>query len=215
MNWNWEPGSWKKSSKVWLALATIWPLVYIPLFVITIFSVILLIPSGEPHTNRKTEDIDLLQLDRKIRNGEIKELIIAGSDVRAVDRVSDVEYRTYVPAESTRQEIIKTAGEPGEDGKPHVFRIEEKANPPGPAVSPLFPIGFIGLFAVHMITILLMLLLMPFYIVLVVKSSRLDETMRIVWVVLICLLGMFAMPVYWYLYVWRAGSSSATVANPS
>ena len=213
MNWNWEPGRWKKSSKVWLALATIWPLVYIPLFLITVFSVVLLIPSREPHAN--AQEIDLLQLDRKIRNGEIKELTVAGSDVRAVDRVSDVEYRTYVPAESTRKEIIKTAGEPGENGKPHVPSIEEKADPPSPAVSPLFPIGFFGLFAVHMFTILLMLVLMPFYIVLVVKSTRLDETMRIIWVVLICMLGMFAMPAYWYLHVWRDGSSSGIVANPS
>src|SRR6185503_5592978 len=108
MTWNWEPSLWKKSSKVWLALATIWPLVYIPLFLITVFSAVLLIPSRESHAN--AQDIDLLQLDRKIRNGEIKELTVAGSDVRAVDRVGDVEYRTYVPAESTRKEIIKTAG---------------------------------------------------------------------------------------------------------
>jgi hypothetical protein len=53
--------------------------------------------------------------------------------------------------------------------------------------------------------------LIPFYIVLVVKSDRLDETMRIVWVVLICMLGMFAMPVYWYLYVWRNGPPAGSV----
>jgi hypothetical protein len=48
-----------------------------------------------------------------------------------------------------------------------------------------------------------MFVLMPLYIILAIKNERLDQTMRIVWVVLACTVGMFADPVYWYLYVWR------------
>ena len=55
--------------------------------------------------------------------------------------------------------------------------------------------------------------LMPLYIILVVKSGRLDETMRIIWVVLICMLGFFAMPVFWYLYIWREPAASLARAN--
>jgi hypothetical protein len=44
--------------------------------------------------------------------------------------------------------------------------------------------------------------LMPLYIILAVKSDRLDQNTRIVWVVLLCMMGMFAMPIYWYLYIW-------------
>ena len=58
-------------------------------------------------------------------------------------------------------------------------------------------------FGAHMLTILLMMALLPVYIILAVKDERHDQTMRIVWVVLFCTVNMFAMPVYWYLYVWR------------
>lgn len=208
MNWNWEPNRWKKSTKVLLAIATVWPPIYMVLFLLTVFSFILLIPSGNPRVSRDAKEIDLIQLDRKIRNGEIKELTIAESDVIAVDRASNVEYHTYVASESTRAEIVSEAREQDANGRPRVDKIEKKENPPPPA---LLGIGFVGLFAAHLITILLIMGLMPFYIILAVKSTRLDETMRIVWVVLICMLGMFAMPVYWYLYVWRDAPPPGTV----
>jgi ATP-dependent Zn protease len=208
MNWNWEPDRWKKSTKVLLAIATVWPPIYMVLFVLVMFSFVLLIPFEDRRANRNSKDIDLIQLDRKIRNGEIKELTLTPSEVIAVDRVSNVEYRTYVSNESTREEIIKEAREQDANGRPRVDKIEEKNNQ---APSALLGSGFVGLFAAHLITMLLIMGLMPFYIILAVKSDRLDQTMRIVWVVLICMLGMFAMPVYWYLYIWRNGPPAGTV----
>jgi hypothetical protein len=212
MNWNWEPNRWKKSTKVLLAMATVWPPIYMVLFFLTVFSFVLLIPFADRRASHNSKDIDLIQLDRKIRNGEIKELTITASEVIAVDRVSSVEYRTYAASESTREEIIKEAREQDANGRPRVDKIEENDNRPPSA---LFPIGFAGLFAAHLITILLIMGLMPLYIILVVKSDRLDQTMRIVWVVLICMLGMFAMPIYWYLYIWRNGPPAGTVEIPS
>ena len=212
MNWNWEPNSWKKSTKILLAIATIWPPIYMVLFVLVIFSFVLMTPFANGRANRNSKDIDLIQLDRKIRNGEIKELTIAESDITAVDRASNVEYHTYVASESTKEEIIKEAREQDANGRPRVDRIEEKNNE---LHSTLFGIGFVGLFAALLITMLLMMGLMPLYIILVVKSDRLDQTMRIVWVVLICMLGIFAMPVYWYLHVWRNEPPSSTVGIPS
>jgi ATP-dependent Zn protease len=212
MNWNWESTRWKKSTKILLAIATVWPPIYMVLFFLVIFSFVLTTLFANNRADRNSKDIDVIQLDRKIRNGEIKELTITGNDVIAVDRASSVEYRTYVGSESTREEILKDAREQDENGRPRVDKIEEKNNQP-PAE--LLGVGFAGLFAAHFITIFLMMGLMPLYIILVVKSVRLDQTMRIVWVVLICMLGMFAMPVYWYLYVWRNGPPSGTVGIPS
>ncbi len=66
----------------------------------------------------------------------------------------------------------------------------------------LIPLGFLSFFAVHMLTILLSMGLMAFYIVRVFKTP-LEEAMKIMWTVLICTVGIFAMPVFWYLYIWR------------
>ena len=64
------------------------------------------------------------------------------------------------------------------------------------------------IFVLHLFTILMMFALMPFYIILAIKNERFDQTMRIVWVVLACTMGMLADPVYWYLYVWRTPTVS-------
>jgi len=212
MKWDWDPLGWKKSTKVLLGLVTLWPLVYMVLFLLTIFSFVFILGSEDGRTNRNANEVDLIQLDRKIRNGEIKELTISGSSVRALDRASNIEYHTYVSGETTRAELIKEARELDANGRPRVDKIEENENQP-PAG--LFPFGFAALFAAHILTILLIFGLMPLYIVLVVKSPQLDETMRIVWVVLICMMGFFAMPIYWFLYVWRNRAPSSAVETAS
>ncbi|MGH9873619.1 MAG: hypothetical protein ACRD9S_14315 [Pyrinomonadaceae bacterium] len=201
MNWNWDTNRWRRSWKVLLGLATVWPAIYMVLFLVTVFSFVLLIPFEDHRgSSRKTEDIDLIQLERKIDNGEIGELRVTAREIIAVDRVRGVEYYTSLTNGSTREEILKGAREVDSNGQPRVAKIDEDTSQPP---SGFLPIGFAALFVAHFITILLILGLMPLYIVLVVKSDRLDQTMRIIWVVLICMLGMFAMPVYWYLYVWR------------
>lgn len=118
----------KKSTKVWLGIATIWPVVYMFLFMASIFSLV----------------------------------IFSG---------------------------LRDGGPP--IGGP---------NPPG---SILFPIGFMGLMAVHMLTILGTLALTVFYIIRVFKTERLDQNMKIMWMLLLFFVGMIAQPVFWYLYVWR------------
>jgi hypothetical protein len=79
---------------------------------------------------------------------------------------------------------------------------EGGSTPPQELGSPLIPIGFLSFFAVHILTIFLIMGLMAFYIVRVFKTP-LDEAMKIMWTVLICMFGVFAMPVFWYLYIWR------------
>jgi hypothetical protein len=43
--------------------------------------------------------------------------------------------------------------------------------------------------------------LLVFYIIHVVKNKRIKDDMRIIWILIIFFGSMFAMPVYWYLYI--------------
>jgi hypothetical protein len=208
MTWNWEPRSWRKSAKVALGIVTIWPIVYIGLFVFSMFSIILLLPSTEKLSNRNCGNVDLLQLDRKIKNGEIKQLTVRPREIAALDRVGDCEFTIAVTNESTRQEIL-TEARKIVDGRQRVEKIEEDATDRDEL--PAFAVvGFVGLMVVHMFSVLLMVGLMPLYIILAVKNEGLDQTMRIVWVVLLATIGMFVNPVYWYLYVWRKPPAAST-----
>lgn len=208
---NWDPREWKRPLRLLLGLITIWPPVYVVLFVGSIFSMFLLIPfAAESRSKSGCGDIDLIQLDRKIRAGQIKQLTVHEDEILALDN-GECEYRVSVTNETTRNEILALARETV-NGRPRVAKVqEETARSP---VSPLFPVGFVVLFAAHFLTILLMTALMPLYIILAVKDERHDQTMRIIWVVLFCTIGMFAMPVYWYLYIWRSAPGQPP-ANPN
>ncbi len=93
------------------------------------------------------------------------------------------------------------------------------AGPPGSAPrlpgSPLLPVGFVGLIVVHLMTILGTLALTVFYIIRVFKTERLDQNLKIMWMLLLFFAGMFAQPVFWYLYIWRetVGPSSQNRAQ--
>ena len=205
---NWDPREWKRPLRLVLGLITIWPPVYIVLFIGSIFSMFLLIPfASESRSKPGCGDLDLIQLDRKIRAGQIKQLTVHEDEILALDNAGECEYRVSVNNESTRKEILTLAREPV-DGRPRVATVQEETS--RSPVSPLFPVGFVVLFAAHFLTILLMTALMPLYIILAVKDERHDQTMRIIWVVLFCTIGMFAMPVYWYLYIWRSAPGQPT-----
>src|SRR5207245_3784757 len=155
------------------------------LFFIGIFSFVLIASFTAQRSNRNTEDIDLIQLERKINNGELSQLTIRPSEIVACDRSCDCEYHTSVSNRATRAEIIRQAKELDENGKPRVPMIDEETSEPH--VPALFPIGFVVLFAVHFITVWLMLGLLVLYILLAVKREQFDQTTRIVWIILICL----------------------------
>ena len=69
---------------------------------------------------------------------------------------------------------------------------------------PEFGIAIIGIFFLHFVTIFMMLGLMVYYIVHAVKNESLNTDMRAVWAVLFFFMGMFAQPIYWYLYIWKS-----------
>jgi len=154
----------------------------------------------------------LFQLDQKIKDGDIQYLTLKRTEIVAVDRLDGCEYRVFTSNESSRERILRDAREMV-SGRPRVEKIEE--NTSEPKVPMAFPAGIMLLFGAHFLTIILMMGLMPLYVILAVKDERHDQTMRIIWVVLMCMVGMFAMPIYWFLYVWRErGPGSGAVAAP-
>jgi hypothetical protein len=216
LNWNWNPNQWKRSTKILLGLATLWPVGYMLLFMFSIFSFMLLIPFAQERSTGHCGDLDLIQLSQKIQNGELEQLTVRRDEIVATDRVGNCEYHTSVTSERTRAEILRQAREPDANSRPRVPRVEEDTS--SPRLPLAFPIGFVALFAAHMFTILLIMGLMPLYIILAVKSDRLDQTTRIIWIILLCMMSMFAMPVYWYLYIWRdppVGPANESVAQPA
>jgi len=155
------------------------------LFFVVMLSMFLFIPF-EAERSKRTCELDLLQLDRKIKNGELKQLTVRREEITAMDRAGTCDYHTYVSNESTREEILREARELDANGVPRVPKIEENAVEERPLAPAAFSLGFSGFFVLHLLTMLLMLALMPFYIILAVKNERLDQTMRIIWVVLLC-----------------------------
>lgn len=200
MSWTWEASTWRKSTKLLLLVANVWPIVYMALFMAIVISVVV---TAERHQN-PCGQIDVLQLDKKIRDGGIKKLSLHEGEINAVDQ-NDCKYQLFLRESSSRDEILKDARETV-NGRPRVNEIEEHAPQQDDfpaAFSIIAPFGFMVLMALHMATILLMTAQTPFYIVLAVKNVHLEQTMRIVWIVLFALVSVLASPVYWYLYIWR------------
>lgn len=55
----------------------------------------------------------------------------------------------------------------------------------------------------HLLTMLVIFGLTAFYIVNVFRNDRVNKDMKALWAVVIFMGSIFAMPVYWYLYIWR------------
>jgi hypothetical protein len=68
----------------------------------------------------------------------------------------------------------------------------------------------------HLLTMLAVMALMVFYIVNVFKNDRVDKDKKALWAVVLFMGNMIAMPIYWYLYIWRefAASDSPPPSQP-
>ncbi len=62
---------------------------------------------------------------------------------------------------------------------------------------------FIILFILHGLTMLWIMALLAFYIYDVFNNERVSKDKKALWAVVLFLGNMFAMPVYWYLYIWH------------
>ncbi|PAU93345.1 hypothetical protein CK503_11435 [Aliifodinibius salipaludis] len=63
------------------------------------------------------------------------------------------------------------------------------------------------------VIILLTLGLFVFYIVHLIQNSFLDTEKRILWIVVVFLLYGFAIPIYWYIHIWKRNTAEAIKAD--
>jgi hypothetical protein len=74
---------------------------------------------------------------------------------------------------------------------------------PGPADHQEPPVWFFAVFALHFLTIIWVFGLLAFYIVNVFRNDRVEKDKKVLWAVVLFFGNTLAMPVYWYLYIWR------------
>ena len=65
------------------------------------------------------------------------------------------------------------------------------------------PAGFLLIFVLHIFTMVWMVGLLVFYIINVFKTRVIRDNMKILWAIVIFFGGPIAMPIYWYLYIWK------------
>jgi hypothetical protein len=65
------------------------------------------------------------------------------------------------------------------------------------------PFFFALLFALHFLTMIWIMGLTVFYMVNVFRNDRVDKDKKVLWAVVIFMGNMIAMPIYWYLYIWK------------
>lgn len=69
--------------------------------------------------------------------------------------------------------------------------------------APFFMLPFFAIFPVHLFTMLLGFVLMAFYLIHVIKNRRGSETIRIILGMGCFFMPFIAMPVYYYIFIWR------------
>jgi hypothetical protein len=70
------------------------------------------------------------------------------------------------------------------------------------------PIMFGLILPLHFLTMFLIMGLTVFYIVNVFRNEQVDRDKKVLWAVVLFLGNLIAMPVYWYLYLWRPATAA-------
>lgn len=65
------------------------------------------------------------------------------------------------------------------------------------------PVSFMVIFLLHLLTMLWMVALTVFYIVNVFRNDRVEKDKKVLWAVVLFMGSVIAMPIYWYLYIWK------------
>ncbi len=69
--------------------------------------------------------------------------------------------------------------------------------------------------ALHLLTMLWIMALTVFYMVNVFRNDRVDKDKKVLWAVVIFMGNMIAMPIYWYLYIWKQATAGSLPAPSS
>ncbi len=79
--------------------------------------------------SKNTANIDLTQLDQKIKNKELKQLVVKQTETVAIDKnPPNVEYHVQLTNEQTKNDILKAARELDSNGKPLVENVQEEGS---------------------------------------------------------------------------------------
>lgn len=78
-----------------------------------------------------------------------------------------------------------------------LFSQKEAPSQSGP------PPKFLMIFGLHFLTMLWIFALLIIYNVNVFRNNRVAKDKKALWAVVLFLGNMVAMPIYWYLYIWR------------
>jgi hypothetical protein len=65
------------------------------------------------------------------------------------------------------------------------------------------PVFFLIIFLLHLLTMLWIMALTVFYMVNVFRNELVDKDKKVLWAVVLFMGNMIAMPIYWYLYIWK------------
>jgi hypothetical protein len=76
-----------------------------------------------------------------------------------------------------------------------------------------FPALFMIIFPLHFLTMLLIMGLTVFYMVNVFRNDRVEKDKKVLWAVVLFMGNMIAMPIYWYLYIWREETEPPVVST--
>jgi hypothetical protein len=68
--------------------------------------------------------------------------------------------------------------------------------------------SFMFLFVMHFAVIILTWCLIGFYIYYLFKTDHVKQDQKALWAVLLFLGNMLAMPVFWYLYIWKPAENA-------
>lgn len=83
------------------------------------------------------------------------------------------------------------------------------------------PAAFVVLTLLHVLTMFVIMALMIIYIVDVFRNERVDKDKKVLWAVVLFMGNVIAMPVYWYLYIWKepalslSGPASLNSGDPN
>ena len=80
----------------------------------------------------------------------------------------------------------------------------------GPGSGP--PPLIVLIFPLHLLTMLVIMALTVFYIVNVFRNERVVKDQKVLWAVVLFLGNVIAMPIYWYLYIWKDGQPAGAPA---
>ncbi len=83
-------------------------------------------------------------------------------------------------------------------------RGAETAGGPPPLIALIFPL--------HLLTMLVIMALTVFYMVNVFRNERVVKDQKVLWAVVLFLGNVLAMPIYWYLYIWKDGQPAGAPA---